>query len=76
MMLITVNDNGIGMDAAGLDKLFKINAIYSTAGTQNEKGTGLGLLLTREMIEKHGGSVHVLSEPAVGTTFSFTLPAG
>ena len=72
---ISITDNGIGMTADEMSKLFKINLLHSTTGTQNEKGTGLGLLLTREMIERHGGTVHVKSEPGRGSTFSFTLPA-
>ena len=58
-----------------MEKLFQIKALYSTSGTQNEKGTGLGLLLTREMIERHGGTITVESKPTKGSTFTFTLPA-
>lgn len=73
-VIISITDNGIGMTEAEIGKLFQVKALYSTAGTQNEKGTGLGLLLTREMIERHGGSVNVKSKPGEGTSFSFTMP--
>jgi len=72
---ISIRDNGIGMSDAEMEKLFQIKALYSTSGTQNEKGTGLGLLLTREMIERHGGTITVSSKPDEGSTFTFTLPA-
>lgn len=74
-MFISITDNGIGMNDEEMSRLFKINALYSTSGTQNEKGTGLGLLLTREMVERHGGEIHVESKPGQGSVFSFTVPA-
>jgi two-component system, sensor histidine kinase and response regulator len=74
-MFISITDNGIGMNDEEMSRLFKINALYSTSGTQNEKGTGLGLLLTREMVERHGGEIHVESKPCQGSVFSFTVPA-
>ena len=55
--------------------LFKIGNIYSTKGTIGEKGTGLGLTLTRQLIEQHGGILWVESELNVGTTFHFTIQA-
>jgi PAS domain S-box-containing protein len=72
---ISIKDNGIGMTKEEVEKLFQIKALYSTSGTQNEKGTGLGLLLTREMIERHGGTIQVTSKPKEGSTFSFILSA-
>lgn len=74
-VIISIRDNGIGMTESEIEKLFQIKALYSTSGTQNEKGTGLGLLLTREMIERHGGTITVESKPTKGSTFTFTLPA-
>jgi len=74
-VIISIRDNGIGMTESEIEKLFQIKALYSTSGTQNEKGTGLGLLLTREMIERHGGTITVESKPSEGSTFTFTLPA-
>ena len=73
-MLMSVTDNGIGMDAETIADLFKIENESSTLGTEGERGTGLGLLLCKEMIEKHGGKIWVESELGKGTTFYFTLP--
>jgi signal transduction histidine kinase len=71
---VSVRDNGIGMSADIQKKLFdKINP-YSTRGTANEKGTGLGLILCKEFVEKNGGRIWVESEENKGSTFWFTLP--
>ncbi|MFH1050630.1 MAG: HAMP domain-containing sensor histidine kinase [bacterium] len=70
---ISVTDNGIGMDEETLNKLFKIDEHQSSDGTAGEKGTGLGLILCKEFVEKHGGKVFVESEIGKGSTFSFTL---
>jgi signal transduction histidine kinase len=71
---ISVQDNGIGMDEATKANIFKINTISSKRGTGGEKGTGLGLGLCKEFVEKHGGKICVESEEGKGSTFSFTLP--
>nr|MBP9602167.1 ATP-binding protein [Lutibacter sp.] len=71
---ITVSDNGIGMDTETLDKLFILQTNETTIGTANEKGSGLGLVLCKELIEKHGGTIWVSSILNKGTTFYFTLP--
>ncbi len=71
---ISVSDTGIGMDTQAIQRLFNIETSFTTRGTQNEKGTGLGLLLCKEFIEKHGGKITVKSEPGVGSTFQFILP--
>jgi signal transduction histidine kinase len=55
-------------------KLFRIDANLSTRGTENEKGTGLGLFLCKEFIEKHGGKIWVESESGKGSIFKFNLP--
>jgi len=55
-------------------KLFRIDQSHSTVGTQNEKGTGLGLILCKEFIEKHQGTIQVVSEAGKGSTVSFTIP--
>lgn len=60
MVEITVTDTGIGMNPEKVKTLFRLDAIQSTQGTAREKGTGLGLLLCREFIEKHGGTIHSL----------------
>ena len=70
---ISVSDNGIGIPEEILPKLFKLNGQYSSAGTANEPGTGLGLVLCHEMVEKNGGRIWAESIPGQGTTFIFTL---
>ena len=71
---IAVSDSGIGMTKETMSKLFRIDASLSTRGTENEKGTGLGLLLCKEFIEKHGGKIYVESESGKGSIFKFFLP--
>ncbi|WP_372795179.1 PAS domain S-box protein, partial [Lutibacter sp.] len=71
---ITVSDNGVGISPDILSKLFDITEKISTEGTVGEKGTGLGLLLCKEFIEKHGGKIWVESELGKGSAFKFTLP--
>jgi two-component system sensor histidine kinase/response regulator len=72
--IITVSDNGVGMSQEVKDKLFDIAQLYTSAGTADEKGTGLGLLLCKEFIEKHGGRIWVESEKGVGSEFKFAIP--
>lgn len=72
---ICVEDSGVGMNPDALTKLFKIENANSRAGTENEQGTGLGLLLCKEFVEKHGGVIRVESELGSGSKFYFTLPA-
>jgi signal transduction histidine kinase/ligand-binding sensor domain-containing protein len=71
---ISVSDNGIGMTKEIMEKLFRIDANLSTRGTENEKGTGLGLILCKEFVEKHCGRISVESEPGNGSIFRFVLP--
>ena len=73
-ILISVEDNGVGIKEKNLDKLFRIEESYSTMGTQKETGTGLGLLLCKEFVEKHQGQIGVESEHEKGSRFYFTLP--
>ncbi len=73
-LLISVTDNGVGMTNEVLKMLFDKTAPYTTRGTANEKGTGLGLILCKEFIEKNGGKIWVESEEGKGSTFFFTLP--
>ncbi len=73
---VSVSDNGVGMNQSQIDQLFRIDANQSTRGTDGESGTGLGLLLCKEFVEKHGGEISVESEEGAGTTFRFTLPGG
>jgi PAS domain S-box-containing protein len=76
MVEISVQDEGIGMSKENLNKLFRIDTYHSTAGTLGETGTGLGLILCKEFIEKHNGRIKVTSTEGVGTTLSFTLSKG
>ncbi len=70
---IFVKDNGIGMNEGIREKLFRIDNHHLTFGTNDEQGTGLGLILCREFVEKHGGKIWVESEEGKGSTFYFTL---
>ncbi|MBU1101786.1 MAG: PAS domain S-box protein [Bacteroidetes bacterium] len=72
---VSISDTGVGIAEEDLVKLFVDYERYSTEGTANERGTGLGLLLCKEVVEKFGGKIRVLSEVGKGSTFSFTLPA-
>lgn len=71
---ISVNDSGVGMSKEIISKLFKIGENVSTSGTNNETGTGLGLILCQEFVTKNGGKIWVESQEGVGTTFFFTVP--
>jgi len=72
--VVSVRDNGVGMNSDVLKILFDKTAPYTTRGTANEKGTGLGLILCKEFVEKNGGKIWVESNPGSGSTFFFTLP--
>ena len=72
---IKVADNGVGISEENIQKLFRIDSNYSTKGTAEESGTGLGLILCKELVEKQGGKIYVTSKKDSGSTFSFTLPA-
>ena len=75
MVVTSVVDNGLGIRQERLDKMFDITSAKSTPGTNREKGSGLGLLICKELTEKMGGKISVESEQNRGTTVSFTLPA-
>jgi len=74
-IVVSVKDNGVGIPQDTIGKLFRIDENYTTKGTNNERGTGLGLILCKEFVEKHGGKIWVESEEGEGSTFSFSLPA-
>jgi PAS domain S-box-containing protein len=74
LIVVTVTDNGVGIEPENIEKLFKIESEISTHGTASEKGTGLGLILCREFVEKHGGNIKVESSVGKGSVFSFTIP--
>lgn len=71
---VSVADKGIGIEAGEQKKLFSLDHNITTAGTDNERGTGLGLVLCKEFVEKSGGRIWVESEPGKGSTFKFTIP--
>ena len=73
-IVVTVSDNGIGLSQEDKNKLFKIEVHHTTVGTNKEKGTGVGLILCKELVEKNGGEIWVESELNKGSKFSFTLP--
>ena len=72
-LMIKVRDSGVGMSDDIKSKLFRIDKSITTPGTNNESGTGLGLILCKELIEKNHGTISVESEKGKGTTFKFTL---
>jgi len=74
LLVISVSDNGVGISKADQAKLFDNTQIFTTYGTENEKGTGFGLLLCKDFVEKHGGEIWIESEQGKGSTFSFTMP--
>lgn len=71
---ITVQDTGIGLSQENINKLFRIDINYTTLGTNKERGTGLGLVLCKELVEKNGGKIWVESEIGKGAKFIFSLP--
>lgn len=71
---ISVEDTGQGIEEENIIKLFSKDAPFTTIGTSNEKGTGLGLILCREIVEMHGGAINVESQQGKGSKFSFTIP--
>lgn len=71
---ISVSDNGVGMDEEKIKTLFKISSNATSPGTANEQGSGLGLILCKEFVEKHNGKIWVESEVGRGSVFKFTLP--
>jgi two-component system sensor histidine kinase/response regulator len=74
MIHLSVTDSGVGIAPDKLLHLFEFMAGRSTSGTAGEKGTGLGLLLCREFVEKHGGRIWAESEPGCGSSFHVLLP--
>ena len=75
LVKITVADNGIGMERNILDNLFNLDIKTNRNGTEGEFSTGLGLILCKDFIEKHGGRLSVVSEQGKGSVFSFELPS-
>lgn len=73
-ILFSIRDTGVGISHENLERIFRLDQSYSTLGTGKEKGTGLGLILCKEFVEKHDGKIWVESKENVGSTFFFTLP--
>ncbi len=74
-LLVTVSDNGVGMDKDRANSLFDNRHKNEPKwGTNGEKGVGLGLVISKEFVEKHGGKIWVNSQPESGSTFIFTIP--
>jgi len=74
MVEVCVIDSGVGMEPANSDKLFLQSTITSISGTNNEKGSGIGLILVKDFVNQHGGSLRVESEIRKGTCIFFTIP--
>jgi len=75
MIILSVIDSGVGMNVEQVKNLFNIEQTQSRYGTIGERGSGLGLVLCKEFVEKNRGIITVESEPGQGSTFSFTVPA-
>ena len=73
---IAVSDTGVGMPPGRVSDLFRLERRTTTNGTAGERGSGLGLLLCRDLVERLGGELTVRSIVGQGTSFRFTLPAG
>ncbi len=73
-ILIHISDTGVGIAEEDIPKIFRIDIKHSTKGTSGEQGTGLGIILCKEFIEKNNGELKVQSKLNKGTTFTFTLP--
>ena len=71
---VTIKDTGVGFNRDIANKIFNTKDFYTTSGTNNEAGSGLGLLLSKEFVEINGGKIWAESEPGRGATFYFTLP--
>lgn len=73
-LILAVKDNGVGINQNDLAKLFRIDATFSSMGTKNEKGTGLGLILCKKFVERHGGKIWAETGKGVGSTFFVSFP--
>jgi signal transduction histidine kinase len=72
--LVCVEDTGMGMNEETKSKLFRIDVHHTSLGTNQEKGTGLGLIICKEFVEANGGKIWVESEEGKGSKFFFTVP--
>jgi len=71
---VIVSDQGVGIPAGDIRKLFRIDEKYKSVGTEGESGTGLGLVLCKEFVDKNGGEIWAKTEEGLGTEFHFTIP--
>ncbi len=71
---VSIHDTGVGISQENLDKLFRIDVHHTTVGTSEERGTGLGLILCKELIERNHGKIWCESKKGEGSTFTFTVP--
>ena len=74
MLNITVSDNGVGMSKEQMDKIFNFTGVITSPGTRGEKGSGLGLMLSYELVTKLGGAIAVESELNKGSRFTISVP--
>ena len=72
---VSISDTGVGIGKEEIEKLFRNETSFTSKGTENEKGTGLGLILCKEFAEIHGGTITVESEIGKGSTFTISIPA-
>lgn len=75
-VIVKIKDNGVGMDSEIIEKLFRIDESFSTHGTKNEQGSGLGLVISKEFAQKNGGDLWIESEAGKGTSVYLSLPVG
>jgi len=75
LIKVAIEDSGVGFDNETAQKIFKTDSFYTTIGTSNERGSGLGLILCQEFVTKMGGSIWAESKPGVGSKFFFTVPS-
>ncbi len=73
-VIVSVKDTGMGMTQEAMNKLFRIDTHHTTRGTENETGTGLGLILCQDFIHKQDGEIWVETEIGEGSVFSFSIP--
>jgi two-component system sensor histidine kinase/response regulator len=71
---VSVSDTGVGISKKDQSKLFRLDHVHTTQGTAKEQGTGLGLIICQEMIQKNGGQIWIESEVGQGTSIKFTIP--
>jgi signal transduction histidine kinase len=72
--IFSIKDDGVGIEKGKIDKLFRIDVQTTSLGTNQEKGTGLGLIITKVFVQKHGGTIEINSEPGQGTEFIVSIP--